>query len=1084
MIAAAAIAMGTKGVPAPELGKVPGASHGAGPTGFAPRCSLPAVAAQPESFRSGWKSFLATLNSGANGFTNAEPAEDEGVGFAQAGQKETAAGSSAATASLAAGPGLRLMQWTQKQSGVSHAGRQSSPAAIRGAGEGNWLNAGARSAASTGAEDEGVGFAQAGQKEAAAGSSAATASLAAGPGLRLMQWTQKQSGVSHAGRQSSPAAIRGAEEGNRLNAGTRSAASTGAEEKKPATESKPRSSSSSRPDYSIKACHAEGAAAATMPGLILMTMTSPEQAAQASRIATSDVGSSSGRTRSSQAEATRANGLLAVPAGFASSQVDSPPLEALTGAIGPAAAAVPETTEGDAMPVIQGHGSPGPGLNWPSTPAHNTAALPSLAGDPPPQAVRYQGPRLLEVPAAGRDLAHTVVPGQSPIEAPLPGWNLNQPQESSQILAATAASSENPIHTVLPSNDRIQIPLSGPKPAQSVVRAQGTASTRESVRISAQLPVPNQSPSPASVAVPARIQTLALNQYPVRTYEPTQNPPLAALSGEKTIEPAVPGLNLTEMPAPGPSPSPMAVGSRDLTQPQMPGPHFTQTAMPEQSTTAPLAPDLKPAQYLASGWESFQPFVPSQSGILPQALNQAPIRTASPVQELAFEGMDGQNQVEAPASSQMLAETLSPNDKPSSAFPGIENRTRPQMTVPNLSHAARQEQIATPRLQPDPVPAQGLLPGQNPSRTTVPAQDGTRSAQMSQNPARTSEPERGPAQAVALGQNRMGPPAPGRQPIQAFMPVLQNTTQTGAKIQDPIPASAQLPGELPMHPANLGAHAVPAPAGGDDPDRAPVLANAASQSGQPSAAPLIVSKPDAVGGGRFSVPTILQSVAGAGRLHSSKPAGLRAEGQPSGAVVDLSVLPRDLISVPGAMRTPSGSEHTAAAAAIEPDPRETFAALDAGAAQVKPTWVHAGVQHAEAGFQDPSLGWVAVRADASGGGGVHAELVPSSGAAAQALGTHLAGLNAYLAEHHTPVETLTLAAPEGGGARADSAGQGMQQGPGEQTGQQAGSGSQSGPDASPAALPAAASELTVLRAELDGNAPEARSQGMHISVMA
>ena len=477
MIAAAAIAMGTKGVPAPELGKVPGASHGAGPTGFAPRCSLPVIAGQAESFRSGWKSFLATLNSGANGFVNAEPAEDEGVGFAQAGQKETAAGSSAATASLAAGPGLRLMQWTQKQSGVSHAGRQSSPAAIRGA-----------------------------------------------------------------------------EEGNRLNAGTRSAASTGAEEKKPATESKPRSSSSSRPDYSIKACHAEGAAAATMPGLILMTMTSPEQAAQASRIATSDVGSSSGRTRSSQAEATRANGLLAVPAGFASSQVDSPPLEALTGAIGPAAAAVPETTVGDAIQVEPGRALPGFRSNGPFSPTLDTATLPSMRGDTPPQAVRYQGPRLLEVPAAGRDLAHTVVPGQSPIQPSFPGWNLNQPQEFSQILAATAASSENPIHTVLPSNDRIQIPLSGPKPAQSVVRAQGTASTRESVRISAQLPVPNQSPSPASVAVPARIQTLALNQYPVRTYEPTQNPPLAALSGEKTIE--QPHRDA------GAGPKPLANGSR------------------------------------------------------------------------------------------------------------------------------------------------------------------------------------------------------------------------------------------------------------------------------------------------------------------------------------------------------------------------------------------------------------------------------------------------------------------------------------------------------------------------------------------
>ena len=89
----------------------------------------------------------------------------------------------------------------------------------------------------------------------------------------------------------------------------------------------------------------------------------------------------------------------------------------------------------------------------------------------------------------------------------------------------------------------------------------------------------------------------------------------------------------------------------------------------------------------------------------------------------------------------------------------------------------------------------------------------------------------------------------------------------------------------------------------------------------------------------------------------------------------------------------------------------TFSALDAEAAPGAPTWIHASAQRAEVGYQDPALGWVSVRADSSGGT-IHAALVPGSAEAAQTLGGHMEGLNAYLSEHHTPVETLTLAPPE------------------------------------------------------------------------
>jgi hypothetical protein len=102
--------------------------------------------------------------------------------------------------------------------------------------------------------------------------------------------------------------------------------------------------------------------------------------------------------------------------------------------------------------------------------------------------------------------------------------------------------------------------------------------------------------------------------------------------------------------------------------------------------------------------------------------------------------------------------------------------------------------------------------------------------------------------------------------------------------------------------------------------------------------------------------------------------------------------------------------------------REAFAALDAGTGPATPTWTHAGGRQVEAGFADPALGWIGVRADSSGGA-VHASLVPGSSEAAQELGSHMDGLNAYLAEQHTPVASLAMATP-GGGETSHGAGQG------------------------------------------------------------
>lgn len=119
----------------------------------------------------------------------------------------------------------------------------------------------------------------------------------------------------------------------------------------------------------------------------------------------------------------------------------------------------------------------------------------------------------------------------------------------------------------------------------------------------------------------------------------------------------------------------------------------------------------------------------------------------------------------------------------------------------------------------------------------------------------------------------------------------------------------------------------------------------------------------------------------------------------------------------------------------------TFRSLDAAGNLPAPSWVHAGARTAEAGFQDQDLGWVRVRAQLDPSG-VHAALVPGSPYAAQVLGGHLAGLDTYLTEHHTAVQTLSMVTPESHGDE-----RGMEQGSGQSAGQGNGTGRDSDRDA-------------------------------------
>ncbi len=122
----------------------------------------------------------------------------------------------------------------------------------------------------------------------------------------------------------------------------------------------------------------------------------------------------------------------------------------------------------------------------------------------------------------------------------------------------------------------------------------------------------------------------------------------------------------------------------------------------------------------------------------------------------------------------------------------------------------------------------------------------------------------------------------------------------------------------------------------------------------------------------------------------------------------------------------------AAQAPSAADLQQTFSALDSGGMSGTEIghWTHAGKASAEAGFDDPTLGWIGVRAEL-GPSGVHASLLPGSADAVQSMHAHLPELNAYLAEHRMPVETLKVAAPANEWSGFGQGHQGGQQGGGD-----------------------------------------------------
>jgi len=309
--------------------------------------------------------------------------------------------------------------------------------------------------------------------------------------------------------------------------------------------------------------------------------------------------------------------------------------------------------------------------------------------------------------------------------------------------------------------------------------------------------------------------------------------------------------------------------------------------------------------------------------------------------------------------------------------------------------------------------------------------------------------------------------------------------QTQVGVEDPQSALTQSSPSIPAQSGIQTAAAIAVPIASDEAARACAVDDSAmsAETGQSIGALSPGGKSGSVKGVLSSVQTATRAPHGTNSVDALQPGSHLVATQSAGTTLDTAALARDPGGAHGAMNTAHGIAGGTTSSASASTAHETFAALDAETPTGTTTWIHAGAQRAEAGFQDPSLGWVGVRAEL-GGGGVHAALVPGSADAAQTLGGHLAGLNSYLDEHHTPVATLTMAASADRGSDS-GVGQGTEQQAGQNNGQGAHSGSQPNTWSSPPATAAVASaEISTDTGRREANDPASGLEGRYVSVMA
>jgi len=478
----------------------------------------------------------------------------------------------------------------------------------------------------------------------------------------------------------------------------------------------------------------------------------------------------------------------------------------------------------------------------------------------------------------------------------------------------------------------------------------------------------------------------------------------------------------------------------------------------------------------------------------------------------------GSNSIEISAASQQAptkpvshsTEALRPVPAPNTAEPVAAS----QDSSPRSASGADREQTA----QPDLLAARTAAPRPDSPRNVAAAGEGQQGSATDSSQPQLAATKPDPLQPVVTSQRETSASLPRLNPMQAAAPSMEALPATPGSVQTagPKQIALQMPVESQRVTETIASLSVtsPVPAQSHEIHSKASAARAVSDSvtavgseasaqlpvpvsSKPAipepvstsagmAVPVAADKSHSAGGSKTSKQDIPRLVRASGGLKAVRHENPLVAVQPAAASVEASATAAGVAGLRGALSQASELEEGSTAAISAPGSRETFEALDSQSAMERPAWIHSGAQRAEVGFEDPSLGWVGVRAE-SDGGRVHAEVVPGSADAAQALSGHLAGLNAYLAEHHTQVETLTVATPES--RPADMAGdRQMQQGAGQHAGQQtaqgAGSGSSPSPSSSSNVRVSADSGSTVTQGGAGGSAEIEGRKGMHISVMA
>lgn len=373
-----------------------------------------------------------------------------------------------------------------------------------------------------------------------------------------------------------------------------------------------------------------------------------------------------------------------------------------------------------------------------------------------------------------------------------------------------------------------------------------------------------------------------------------------------------------------------------------------------------------------------------------------------------------QNEIAATTSSAMLTATKAELTKPTVAAAAITDSKKAQSTHVSATHPICRPSSSDTVATPQPVSSQPIaaisvpIPVATPVLPVAPTAPATATTAHSASHDATSSAAPGAASALPSSEHAQPTAVPETSTIPATESDETSYTATAASV-------------------SLSLHAVETPTPTQSSAKQitstkATLAPAATAQNDQSETEKPISRAIQSSSGMES-DTAPSSAASSLKARASAP--LRHDTTPiealqTSANTSASQLHPSLVRDPAGIQGVSAERTSAAAASISSSAAsDTFAALDSAPNQPATTWLHANSRSAEAGFLDPSLGWVSVRADSTSAG-VHASVVPSSTDAAQTLSTHLAGLNAHLTETLGRPITASLAAPESSLANSQS----------------------------------------------------------------